>query len=172
MKLIFMLYLLAALLISWDGYGQVGEKVTNVEILNMQNDTVMLPFLGQKNLLIFYADPAKPRQNKDFRNYFKTHPLDTRYVDSYGVINLAAAPLIPNGLIRRKALKEVKGVEDHLYLDPNNVLSTAWRLPGATDNFAVIFVNKDRIIEFYKAGQLTDAEQQQVISLVKKYEHE
>ena len=34
----------------------MGEKVFSVNILNMNNDTVALPMLGQKNLLIFYAD--------------------------------------------------------------------------------------------------------------------
>lgn len=31
----------------------------------------------------------------------------------------------------------------------------------------MIFVNKDRVIEFYKAGQLTSQEQQQVLDLSK-----
>ena len=53
----------------------MGEKVFSVNILNMNNDTVALPMLGQKNLLIFYADPSHPGQNKTFRDYFKTHPV-------------------------------------------------------------------------------------------------
>lgn len=50
------------------GFAQVGEHVSTVKILNMAKDTVNLPLLGEKNLLIFYADPARPGQNKDFRN--------------------------------------------------------------------------------------------------------
>ena len=56
----------------------MGEKVFSVNILNMNNDTVALPMLGQKNLLIFYADPSHPGQNKTFRDYFKTHPVSDR----------------------------------------------------------------------------------------------
>ena len=94
MKKIFILCLGIGLLFSYRGFGQVGEKVFSVNILNMNNDTVALPMLGQKNLLIFYADPS---------------------------------------------------------------------------HFTVIFINKNQVIEFYKAGQLTPEEQEQVIALVRKY---
>ena len=148
MKKIFILCLGIGLLFSYRGFGQVGEKVFSVNILNMNNDTVALPMLGQKNLLIFYADPSHPGQNKTFRDYFKTHPVSGLEITSYGIVNLAAAPMLPNALIKRMALKEVK---------------------GTNNNFTVIFINKNQVIEFYKAGQLTPEEQEQVIALVRKY---
>ncbi|MEG2276858.1 MAG: YtfJ family protein [Odoribacter sp.] len=157
---------------SVDLFGQVGEKVTSVSLLNMNNQTVRLPFLGEKNLLIFYVDPGRPRQNKSFRDYFKTHPIDSPEIDSYGIINLAAASLIPNSLIRKMAMKEVKGTSGRIYFDPDEVLYNAWKLKGADNNFAVIFVNKNQVIEFYKAGELTLEEQQQVLALIKKYKKE
>ena len=161
---------LAIMLIAGQGFGQVGEKVGPVNVMNMNNQTVSLPMLGQKNLLIFYADPSHPRQNKAFRDYMKLHPINNPNIDSYGVVNMAAAPLIPNSVIRKMAIKEVQGTDGQVYFDPNEVLSTAWRLPGANNNFTIIFVNKDNVIEFYKAGQLTNEEQEQVLQLIKKYE--
>ena len=141
----------------------------SVDSLNMNNDTVALPMLGQKNLLIFYADPSHPGQNKTFRDYFKTHPVSGLEITSYGIVNLAAAPMLPNALIKRMALKEVKGTDGKIYFDPDGILATAWKLPGANNNFTVIFINKNQVIEFYKAGQLTPEEQEQVIALVRKY---
>ena len=123
----------------------------------------------QKNLLIFYADPSHPGQNKTFRDYFKTHPVSGLEITSYGIVNLAAAPMLPNALIKRMALKEVKGTDGKIYFDPDGILATAWKLPGANNNFTVIFINKNQVIEFYKAGQLTPEEQEQVIALVRKY---
>ena len=169
MKKIFILCLGIGLLFSYRGFGQVGEKVFSVNILNMNNDTVALPMLGQKNLLIFYADPLHPGQNKTFRDYFKTHPVSGLEITSYGIVNLAAAPMLPNALIKRMALKEVKGTDGKIYFDPDGILATAWKLPGANNNFTVIFINKNQVIEFYKAGQLTPEEQEQVIALVRKY---
>ena len=104
----------------------MGEKVFSVNILNMNNDTVALPMLGQKNLLIFYADPSHPGQNKTFRDYFKTHPVSGLEITSYGIVNLAAAPMLPNALIKRMALKEVKGTDGKIYFDPDGILATAW----------------------------------------------
>ena len=160
----------AMMCIAFRGFGQVGEKVGPVHVLNMNNQSVALPMLGQKNLLIFYADPSRPQQNKDFRNYMKLHPVYGPNVDSYGVVNMAAAPLIHAALIRKMVKKEVKGTDGQVYFDPNETLSKAWRLPGANRNFTVIFVNKDHVIEFYKAGQLTSGEQEQVLQLLRKYE--
>lgn len=154
------------------GNAQVGEKVPMVKVLTVNNDTVSLPYLGQKNLLIFYADPSHPRQNKDLRNYFRTHPIKGNMLVSYGVVNLAAAPMIPNALIRRKAAKEVEGTDGQIYFDPDNALTDAWKLPGADRGFVILFVNKDGIIEFYKAGQLTSQEKEQVLGLVHQAEEE
>lgn len=169
MKRLWGMLTLAVLLIAVEGYGQVGEKVVPVKVLNLENQMVNLPMLGEKNLLIFYADPSHPRQNKDFRTYLKTHPIHSSNIDSYGVVNMAAAPLIPNAMIRKMALKETKGTDAQIYFDPDEALGKAWDLQGADHNFALIFVNKDQIIEFYKAGQLTGREQQQVLDLIKKY---
>ena len=55
----------AMMCIAFRGFGQVGEKVGPVHVLNMNNQSVALPMLGQKNLLIFYADPSRPQQNRD-----------------------------------------------------------------------------------------------------------
>lgn len=172
MKSVFGICLLSALFCSFAGFAQVGEKVEDVKVLNMSNDTVSLPWFGQKNILIFYADPAHPGQNKDFRNYFKSHPVSGPEIASYGIINLAAAPLIPNSLIRRKVKKEIAGTNAQIYLDPDQILSTAWDLSGADNNFAIIFVNKNKIIEFYKAGQMTAREQTDLLELMKKYSDE
>lgn len=170
MKYALILFLIAGVAAPVIGYSQVGEKVSSVKVITVNNDTVDLPDLGKKNILLFYADPSHPKQNKDFRNYMKAHPIDNPNVESYGVINMAAAPMIPNSLIRNMAKREIKGTNGTVYFDPDNALGKAWKLKGADDNFAIIFINKDSIIEFYKAGQLTQEEQDQVLALVKKHE--
>lgn len=148
------------------GMCQVGEKVRDVEILNLSDKKVGLPGFGEKNLLIFYADPSHAKQNKNLQDYFKSHPVRTSKVDSYGVINLAAAPLIPKGIVKRKAAKAIKGTDGQVYFDTDSVLSKAWNLKNANDASCVILVDKDRVIRFYKAGQVSQSEMQQVINMV------
>ena len=88
---------------------------------------------------------------------------DTRLLDvgtGSGILGITALKL---------GAKEVKGTDGKIYFDPDGILATAWELPGANNNFTVIFINKNQVIEFYKAGQLTPEEQEQVIALVRKY---
>ena len=57
MKRFYVLIILVFVMFANRGFGQVGEKVAPVNVLNVQNQTISLPMLGQKNLLIFYANP-------------------------------------------------------------------------------------------------------------------
>lgn len=165
----FILFFMVILLASLESRGQVGEKVSSVNITNAKDQTVGIPYLGEKNLLIFYADPGHPRQNKSFRNYFKKHPIDSPDIESYGIVNMAAAPMLPDSMIRKMAVKATKGTDGEVYFDAKGVLAKDWKLPDAENNFAVLFINKDREIVFYKAGQLSKNDQNEVLALIKKY---
>lgn len=159
-------FLIIFCLLGWKGLAQVGERVRDVKVLNAADDTVFLPGFGEKNLVIFYPDPTHARQNKNLQDYFRTHPFNSNLIESYGIVNLAAAPLIPNGLIKRKAEKAVKGTNARVYFDPDNALSRAWKLGDVNNASCIILVGKDRTIQFFKAGQVTKAEMQQVIDWV------
>lgn len=150
------------------GYAQVGQKVRPVKVLTLDKDSISLPMLGEKNLLIFYPDPGRSKQNSNLQNYFKENPIKSENIDSYGVINLADAPMIPNSLIRFMIRRETAGTDAKVYLDPDHILSSAWKLGDVDDKSCVIWVNKDRVIEFFVAGQVTDEQMQQVIKLVEK----
>lgn len=156
------------LLPAYGVWAQVGEKVSAVKLLTMNKDTVELPMLGEKNLLIFYPDPDHSKQNSNLQDYFKDHPIKSKNIDSYGVINMADAPMIPNSLIRFMVRRETEGTNAQVYLDPNHVLGDAWHLGNVNNKSCVIFVNKDKVIEFFVAGQVTDDQMQEVINLVAK----
>lgn len=148
---------------------QEGQSINNVKVLTTSGDTITLPYYGQKGILIFYADPSKPSQNLNVRNYFKQHPINSPYVISYGVINLQAAPLIPRALIVKRAQAAIAGTNANVYLDPNSTLINSWHLNGAEDNFAIIFINKECTIEYYKSGQLSTADQTNLLNVINTY---
>lgn len=148
---------------------QVGRKVCPVTIYDAYNKPVSLPFLGKKHLLLFYVDPDHPSQNKEFRNYFKKHPFTNENIDSYGIINLKDAPLLSNSLLRFMIRKEIAGTQAYVYNDPDRTLSRAWKLGNVNNKFVVLWVNKEQVIEFFKAGQLTPEEVEQVHALIRKY---
>lgn len=148
---------------------QVGRKVCPVTIYDAYNKPLLLPFLGKKHLLLFYVDPDHPSQNKEFRNYFKKHPFTNENIDSYGIINLKDAPLLSNSLLRFMIRKEIAGTQAYVYNDPDRTLSRAWKLGNVNNKFVVLWVNKEQVIEFFKAGQLTPEEVEQVHALIRKY---
>lgn len=167
--------LLLVFIILWGGrvvWSQVGQKVCPVTIYNAYNKPLSLPSLGKKHLLIFYVDPDHPSQNKDFRNYFKKHPFTNENIDSYGIVNLKDAPLLANSLLRFMIRKEIAGTQAYVYNDPDRTLSRAWKLGNVNNKFVVLWVNKDCVIEFFKAGQLTAEEIEQVYALIRKYKGE
>lgn len=151
---------------------QVGEKVCPVTIYDAYNKPLQLPYLGEKHLLIFYVDPDHPSQNREFRNYFKKHPFTNENIESYGIINLKDAPLLANSLLRFMIRKEIVGTQAYVYNDPDRTVSRAWKLGDVNNKFVVMWINKECVIEFFKAGQLTDEEVQTVHDLIKKYKNE
>ena len=169
-RYIFTILLLSILAINYT-FAQEGEKVTNVKILTVKGDSTMLPYFGERNLLLFYADPSKPNQNLNIRNYLKEHPIINDNLAIYGVINMAAAPMIPQKLIINRALKEVSGNSNQIYVDPKELISKSWHLTGANQNFAIIAVSKEGVIDFYKTGQLSSADQADMFKVIHEYEN-
>lgn len=169
MKLLFVLPTVFLMCFFVKGAAQVGQKVISVEICDAHNRPLPLPSLGEKHLLIFYPDPDHPSQNRDFRKYFKTHPITGDNIDSYGIINLKDAPLLSNKLLRFMIRNEIIGTNAYVYTDPDHAIAKAWKLGDVNNKFVVMWINKDCVIEFYKAGQLTDEEIKQVHALIEKY---
>lgn len=165
----FLVLLLLCCACSWTVWAQVGQKVCPVTIYDAYNKPLSLPSLGEKHLLLFYVDPDHPSQNKEFRNYFKKHPFTNENIDSYGIVNLKDAPLLANSLLRFMIRKEIAGTQAYVYNDPDRTLSRAWKLGDVNNKFVVLWINKERVIEFFKAGQLTPEEVEQVHALIRKY---
>jgi len=45
---------------------ELPRKVDNVEVLDLDGNPAKLPHWGEKNLMIFYVDPDRHKQNNDF----------------------------------------------------------------------------------------------------------
>ncbi len=164
--------IITTILASYTTYAQQGDAVQDIKILTLQGDTISLPYFGEKNLLLFYADPSKPNENQDIRNYFHNHPISSSKVASYGIINMAAAPAIPNNIIIKRAQKAVAGTQNKVYIDPKSYIPKEWHLIGAMRNGAIIAVSKEGVIDFYKIGQLDSTDRSNMFSVIYRYNHE
>ena len=141
----------------------VGSKVGPVKICDPNNEPVDLPYLGKKNLLIFYVDPDKANQNKEFRENLEKNQIESDHIYSFGVVNLKDAPLLPNAIVRAMIRKKVKQTGAAIYTDPEYMLRDAWKL------FVMIFVNKDKEIEFLSKGELSQKQIDDFYKVINKY---
>lgn len=83
---------------------QLPYKVSNVEVLDLSENPVKLPYFGKKHLMIFYVDPDRHSQNHDFTVELEnTHRASSDEIYGFGVLNLKDAPMIPNGMARSMA---------------------------------------------------------------------
>lgn len=60
--------MLAAFTLAWHPQRRLrsARKVDNVEVLDLDGNPAKLPHWGEKNLMIFYVDPDRHKQNNDF----------------------------------------------------------------------------------------------------------
>ncbi len=74
---------------------KVGDKVENVNILNLDGEDAVIPWWGDTNLMIFYIDPDKATQNKDFCDELeRSKRAESPNIKGLGVINLKDAQVI------------------------------------------------------------------------------
>lgn len=165
---------IACAAIAWSGWAKgpnniEGKIVPQTKIRDLQNQPVPVPYLGKAPILIFYVDPDHGSQNSKFVDYLEGHPIGGNKIEAYGIVNLADAPLLPNGVVRSMMRKKQQKTGAALYTDVDNSLSKAWGMGDVNNCFVIIFVNKDRKVEFFRYGDFTEKDKADFWRVVKKY---
>lgn len=105
----------------------------NVKLLDLEGNAAKLPYFGEKNLMIFYVDPDRHKQNEDFTiELEQNHRADSENIYGFGVMNLKDAPMIPNGMACNMARKRTEKNGATVLADQERTLSTAWGWATAT----------------------------------------
>ena len=74
---------------------ELPRKVQNVEVLDLDGKPAKLPYFGEKNLMIFYVDPDRHKQNEDFTiELEQNHRAESDNIHGFGVMNLKDAPMV------------------------------------------------------------------------------
>ncbi len=146
------------------------RKLHNVEILDLKGEPAMLPKWGEKNLMIFYIDPDRAGQNKDFTDMLE----DTRIAEhsdifGFGIINLKDAPFIPNGLARSMAHKRTERNGATVLADQTRTVSSEWNLGDCNNKFAVLLVNKDLELLYFRKGLLSDDDKVEFLKVIESW---
>lgn len=148
-------------LLGWaSAYAQtLPRKVTDIEVLDLEGKPARLPHWGEKNLMIFYVDPDRHKQNHDFTvEMEEKHLADGPNLFGFGVMNLADAPMIPNGMARSMARKRTAKNAATILADQNRTLSSTWGLGDCNNQFVLLLVNKEGELVYMHKGVLSEEE--------------
>lgn len=142
----------------------------NVKLLDLEGNAAKLPYFGEKNLMIFYVDPDRHKQNEDFTiELEQNHRADSENIYGFGVMNLKDAPMIPNGMARNMARKRTEKNGATVLADQERTLSTAWGLGDCNNKFVLMFVNKEGELVFLRKGELSEADKQAFYKVLDQY---
>ncbi|MCM1151893.1 MAG: YtfJ family protein [Alistipes sp.] len=146
------------------------RKVSNVELLDLDGNPTTLPHWGEKNLMIFYIDPDRHKQNEEFVNDMEeNHRAAGDNLYGFGVMNLKDAPMVPNGMARSMAKKRTAQNGASVLADQDRILSTAWGLGDCNNQFVLLIVSKEGELVFVRKGILSEADKAAFYETVEKY---
>lgn len=146
------------------------KKISNIELLNLDGESVSLPYWGEKNLVIFYVDPDRHSQNYEFTlDMEKTGRASGDNIIGLGVMNLKDAPMIPNGMARSIAKKRTKSNDALVFADEDRILSQNWGIGDCNNMFVLLLVSKESELVFMHKGMLTKSDIEEFYDIVQEY---
>ena len=149
---------------------ELPRKVNNVEVLDLEGNPVKLPYWGEKNLMIFYVDPDRHKQNKEFTEEMEAnHRAEGENLYGFGIMNLKDAPMIPNGMARNMARKRTEKNGALVLADQKSILRDAWELGDCNNKFVLLVVNKQGELVFMRKGVLSEQDIAEFYDEIEKY---
>lgn len=146
------------------------HKVENLELLDLNGKSATLPMWGEKNLLIFYVDPDKHKQNDQFtKDLEENHAAAGDNIFGFGIMNLKDAPMVPNGMARSMARKRTEKNGATVLADQDRIVSSSWGLGDCNNKFVLLIVTKEGELVFMKKGELSEADKTEFYEVIKKY---
>ena len=146
------------------------KKVENVTILDLNGDPASLPYWGEKNLMIFYIDPDKHKQNQNFTDEMEAnHKAEGENLYGFGIMNLKDAPMVPNSVTRSMAKKRTEKNGATVLADQNLEVAKAWGLGDCNNMFVLLVVTKEGELVYCKKGELSRADIDDFYKFIEKY---
>ncbi len=145
------------------------SKLPNVELMDLKKQPTMLPWWGEKHLLIFYVDPDRHKQNEDFTvEIEENHAAQGENIEGFGVLNLKDT-MLPSGIVRTMARKRTEKNGATVLADTDRTLAKAWGLGDCNNQFVLMLVSKDGEMLFLRKGELTEEDKAEFYRVVKLY---
>lgn len=145
------------------------HMVENLELRDLRNKPTHMPYWGDKNMLIFYVDPDKHRQNHDFIMELEENKLAAGpNIEGFGIINLKDT-VFPNSIVRALARKRTEKNKAIIITDTDCNVAKEWGLGDCNNMFVLMIVTKDGELVYCKKGEFSKADQEEFLRIVNKY---
>ena len=148
------------------------HKVNDLGLIDLYGKpTSTLPMWGEKNLLIFYVDPDKHRQNHEFTVEMEENKRaagDNIY--GFGIVNLKDSWYpVPDSVIRALCRKRTEKNKAVIITDPDRTVTKEWGLGDCNNYFMIMIVTKEGELVYCHKGEYTEAEKEEFYRIVNQY---
>ena len=144
-------------------------KLENVELKNLKNEPTMLPWYGEKHILVFYVDPDRHKQNDSFTHEIENnHAAQGENIEGIGILNLKDT-ILPNGIVRTIARKRTEKNGATILADTDRSLAKAWGLGDCNNQFVLMLVSRDGEMLYLRKGELTEEDKAEFYRVVTLY---
>ncbi len=145
------------------------RMVENLELRDLRNDPTHMPYWGDKNMLIFYVDPDKHRQNHDFIVEMEENKKAAGpNIEGFGIINLKDT-VFPNGIVRALARNRTAKNKATIITDTDRKVAKEWGLGDCNNVFIIMIVTKEGELVYCKKGEFSKEDQAEFYEIVDKY---
>ena len=153
----------------------VGCKVENLTIKDLNGNPAVLPYWGQKNVLIFYVDPdAYLNGNKtaDFAAEIEENKRAAGpAIEGFGIMNFPDTGL-PKDLLRKICRKRTEKNGAIIIDDDQHIFKNTWNLGNCNGKFLLILVDKKGIVRYIRREPMDAAGKEEFYNMIKNYTHE
>lgn len=147
----------------------VNRHVDNIELVGLDGKPTMLPYYGEKNVLVFYVDPDKHKQNDEFIRKMEEEKFAAgANIEGFGIINLKDT-LFPNSIVRFLARKRTEKNGATIITDEDNIIEKSWGLGDCNNMFVLMIVSREGELVFCRKGELSKQDQEDFIRIVTDY---
>lgn len=153
----------------------VGCKVENLTISDLNGNPTVLPYWGEKNVLIFYVDPdAYLNGNKtaDFAAEIEENKrAQGPGIEGFGIMNFPDTGL-PKDLLRKICRKRTSKNGAIIIDDDKHLLKNAWNLGNVNGKFLLILVDKQGIVRYIRREPMDAAGKAEFYEMIENYKYE
>jgi len=143
----------------------LGQKVSNVQVRDAENNPAKIPNLGNKVLSVFYNDADAADLNDPLADALKAKKFNEAKYQGIGIANLKDSKA-PNFIIRKIVRGKIEKYNSTILTDPDLILAKAWNLGNCNNTSVVIIIGKDRKVKYVKKGAVRGAEIKKVVDIV------